>query len=123
MAKTNKKSQPPKKKQISVDVEVDQGEKSDSFEFTPARILELLKMVLYALLIAVAKSLSKLMYEDENSANYNWKTDVPLTFLILTGALTCLFLSNEFSKQKRGSGLVGGMACVGAGLAFHAISQ
>lgn len=113
----SKKSQPPKPKPQTKVEAVPQDEGISWTQF--------FKMAFYALLISMAKSLGKLITPSEADffSPYTYLKDIPLTWAILTAAMTCLYMSNEFSKQKRSSGLVGGVMCLGTSLAYHAISS
>jgi hypothetical protein len=86
-----------------------------------ATVREFTKMALYAFLISAIKAVIKFAYPSNEV--YNWQINMAITWAILMAAQTLLYLSNLFSKQKKSSGLVGGLACVGAGLGYHAISQ
>lgn len=135
MAVTNrKKSQPIKSQPKSQSANVTQKDKGSTDQTkdetseeeiaksTAETLREFAKMALYALMITAIKAVIKFAYPD-TSAMFNWQKSAVITWAILMVAQTCLYLSNVFSKQKKSSGLVGGLAAVGASLGYHAIAQ
>ncbi|KAG5359372.1 hypothetical protein CJU90_4116 [Yarrowia sp. C11] len=122
MAVTNRKKNAPVKKDPKTETEKEDvvaGVKENAADKDTLK--EVTKMAIYAAIIAAMKAVIKFAYP--GNASYDWQLNLGITWAILMAAQILLYLSNQFSKQGKSSGLVGGLACVGAGLGYHAISQ
>lgn len=82
---------------------------------------QIASMAAYSLVIAMAKVLSLSLFPKTNSEEVQeWWVVLGITWAVMTASLSCFLFANEWSKQKKGSGLVGAAGAMGVSLAFYA---